>query len=134
MTEGTEGCKSNALKGPKYAPTKQNSNRFASPASPGGQRTCAELKLDELTVLMLAELNYFPGYDIIAERNDLPDSDIIEYRPYINALIFHIIYSNLEGITKGKLSERCADSIGDLLKTCPKSEQDRKAIRNFTEI
>ena len=65
------------------------SNRFASPASPGGQRTCAELKLDELTVLMLAELNYFPGYDIIAERNDLPDSDIIEYRPYINALIFY---------------------------------------------
>ena len=68
------------------------SNRFASPASPGGQRTCAELKLAELTVLMLAELNYFPGYDIIAERNDLPDSDIIEYRPDINALIFHMIF------------------------------------------
>ena len=69
-----------------------NSNRFASPASPGGRLTCAELKLAELILLMCAELNAFPGSDIIAERNDLPDSDIIEYRPYINALIFHMIF------------------------------------------
>ena len=57
---------------------------------------CAELMLAELTVLMLAVLDAFPGSDIIAKRNDLPDSDIIEYRPYINALIFHMIFSNLE--------------------------------------
>ena len=100
-----------------------NSNRFVSPASPGGRRTCAELKLAELIMLMCAELNNFPGSDITAERNDLPDSDIIEYRPYINELIIHIICSNLDWITKGKLSERRADSIGDLLKTYPKSEQ-----------
>ena len=99
-----------------------NSNRFASPASPGGRRTCAELKLAELIVLMCAELNDFPGSDIIAERNDLPDSDIIECRPYINALIFHMIFSNLEWIAKGKVSERRADAIGDLLKTDPKSK------------
>ena len=80
-----------------------NSNRFASPASPGGQRTCAELKLAELTVLMLAELNYFPGSDIIAERNDLrPDSDIIEHRPYINALIFHMIFRTWNESPKAK--------------------------------
>ena len=72
---------------------------------------------------MPAELNYFPGYDIIAERNDLPDSDIIEYRPYNNAQIFHMSFSNLEWITKGKVSERRVDSAGDLLKTGPKSEQ-----------
>ena len=48
--------------------------------------------LAELTVLMLAELDGFPGSDIIAKRNDPPDSDIIEYRPYINALIFHMIF------------------------------------------
>ena len=98
-------------------------NRFASPASPGGRRTCAELKLAELIVLMCAELNDFPGSDIIAERNDLPDSDIIEYRPYNNALIFGMIFSNLEWITKGKVSERRADSTGTLCsKTDPKSE------------
>ena len=68
------------------------SNRFASPASPGGRHMSAELKLAELIVLMCAELNDFPGSDIIAERNDLPDSDIIEYRPYINALILRMIF------------------------------------------
>ena len=100
----------------------QSSNRFPSPSSPGGRRTCAELKLAELIALMCAELNDFPGSDIIAERKDLPDSDIIEYWPYNIALIFHMTFSNLEWITKGKVSERRADSIGNLLKTDPKSK------------
>jgi len=100
----------------------ENSNRFASPASQGGRRTCAELKLAELSVLMCAELNDFPASDIIAERNDLPDSDIIEYMPYNNAQIFHMSFPNLEWITKGKVSERRVDSTGDLSKTDPKSE------------
>ena len=78
--------------------------------------------LAELTVLMLAELDRFPGSDIIAKRNDLPDSDIIEYRPYNNAQIFHMSFSNLEWITKGKVSERRVDSMVDLLKTHRKSE------------
>ena len=37
----------------------QNSNRFASPASPGVWLMCAELMLAELIVLMLAELIVF---------------------------------------------------------------------------
>ena len=51
---------------------------------------------------MLAELNYFPGSDITAQRNDLPDSDIIEYRPDINALIFHMIFRTWNESPKAK--------------------------------
>ena len=73
-------------------------------------------------VLMCAELNDFLRSDFFAERNDCPDSDIIEHRPYNNAQIFHMSFSNLKWITKGKVSERRVDSTVDLLKTEPKSE------------
>ena len=67
--------------------------------------------LAELTVLMLAELNDFACSDIIAKRNDLPDSEIIEYRPYNNALIFHMIFSKLAWITEGKVSAMLIQSM-----------------------
>ena len=47
-------------------------------------------------------VNYFPGSDILAERNDLPDSDIIEYRHYINALTFHMIFRTWNESPKAK--------------------------------
>ena len=58
--------------------------------------------LAELTVLMLAELNDFPGSDIIAKRNDLSDSDIIEYRPYINALMRLMFFRTWKESPKAK--------------------------------
>ena len=71
---------------------------------------CAELMLAELTVLMRAELN------------DLPGSDIIEHKIYSKSLIFHIPFSNLAQITKGKVSNRHAAATDDLSKIDPKSE------------
>ena len=58
-------------------------NRFASPASPGVWLMCAELMLAELTMLLLAGLNSFPG------------SDIIEHKLYGKSPIFHIPFSKL---------------------------------------
>ena len=60
-----------------------NCNRFASPASPGVWLMCAELMLAVLTMLLLAGLNSFPGFDII------------EYRLYGKSQIFHIPFSKL---------------------------------------
>ncbi len=60
-----------------------NSNRFASPASPDVWLMRAELMFAELTVLVLAELN------------DFPVSDIIEYMPYCKSPLLHVLFSNL---------------------------------------
>ena len=62
---------------------KGNSNRFASPASPGVWLMCAELMLAKLTMLLLARLNSFPG------------PDIIEYKLDGKSPIFHIRFSKL---------------------------------------
>ena len=71
---------------------------------------CAELMLAELTVLMCAELN------------DLPGSDIIEHRLHAKSLIFHVPFSNLASMTKGKVSKRHAAATDDLSNIDPKSE------------
>ena len=63
---------------------------------------CGELVLAELTVLMRAEL-----YDI-------PGSDIIEHKFHGKSLIFHVPFSNLASITKGKVSKRHAAARDEL--------------------
>ena len=55
---------------------------------------CSELMLAELTMLLLAGLTSFPG------------SDIIEYNRYGKLRIFHMPFSNLAWITKGKVINR----------------------------
>ena len=63
-----------------------------------------------LTVLMRAELN------------DIPGCDIIEHELHSKWLIFHVPFSNLASITKGKVSKRHAAATDDLSNIDPKSE------------
>ena len=77
-------------------------NRFASPASPEFSIMCAEMMLAELTVLMRAELN------------DIPGSDIIEYKLYGKSPIFQMPFSKLAWFTKGKVSNRFRRSLDSL--------------------
>ena len=71
---------------------------------------CAELMLAELTVLMRAELN------------DISGSNIIEHKLHGKSLIFHVPFSDLASITKGKVSKRHAAATDDLSKIDPKPE------------